>query len=230
MKKYTPDKKYHIMKRDEVRSFDSWAINELGIPGVVLMENAGAGCATLMKEILSENVKPKVCIFCGKGNNGGDGYVIARHLLNNGFKVKVVLCGQRENIKGDAKTNLDILGKIHEQPKEIDLETCDIASTVKSFTVDCEMIVDALFGTGLKGALSQKYKQLIDDINSQGIPILAVDIPSGLDCDTGMPLGTAIKADYTVTFAAMKKGFVSNEQSLQYTGQIYIASIGIEPP
>ncbi|MHC4293103.1 MAG: NAD(P)H-hydrate epimerase [Planctomycetota bacterium] len=229
MRKYTPDKNFRIMSREEVRDFDSWAINDLGIPGVVLMENAGRSCAELIKEELAAISEPKVCIFCGKGNNGGDGYVIARHLLNSGFKIKVVLCGQSEKVVGDAKINLDILQQIHEPVNEIELETCDIASTVKSFALGCEMIVDALFGTGLKGELNASYKQLIECINALGIPTLAVDIPSGLDCDTGEILGTSIKAKYTVTFAAMKKGFVSNVQAPEYTGQIYISSIGVEP-
>jgi NAD(P)H-hydrate epimerase len=229
MRKYTHDKKFRIMTRDEVRDFDAWAINDLGIPGAVLMENAGRSCAELIKEELAAISEPKVCIFCGKGNNGGDGYVIARHLINCGFEVKVVLCGQAEKVAGDAKINLDILRQVHEPIDEIDIETCDIASTVKSFALGCEMIVDALFGTGLKGELNTSYKQLIECINAQGFPILAVDIPSGLDCDTGKVLGAAIKAEYTVTFAAMKKGFVSNVQASEYTGQIYISSIGVEP-
>ncbi|MHC4757645.1 MAG: NAD(P)H-hydrate epimerase [Planctomycetota bacterium] len=218
------------MTRDEVRAFDSWAINELGIPGVVLMENAGASCADLIKEILSHNPNPKVCVFCGKGNNGGDGYVIARHLINSGFEVKVLLCGRHDKIEGDAKINLDILEQIQQPIEEMNLETCDITQTVKSFVTGCDMIVDALFGTGLQGELKKPYKRLIENINTQGISILSVDIPSGVDCDTGIPLGAAVKAEYTVTFAAVKKGFISNEKALQYTGQIYIASIGVEPP
>jgi len=230
MEQYTHDKKFPVLSRDEVRSFDSWAINELGISGVVLMENAGRSCAERIKEKLARETEPRVCIFCGKGNNGGDGYVTARHLVNSGFNVKVVLCGRRQDVSGDAKINLDILEKMHIPVEELDLKTCDIPSTVESLTSRCNMIVDALFGTGLNGELRQPYKQFIETINSRQIPIVAVDIPSGIDCDTGEPLGTAIKAQETVTFGAMKKGFVSNKQALQYTGRIYIASIGVEPP
>jgi NAD(P)H-hydrate epimerase len=229
MEKYTSDKKFPIMTRNEVRNFDSWAINELGIPGVVLMENAGRSCAEFIIEKLSQFSGPRVCIFCGKGNNGGDGYVIARHLVNSGFKVKVVLCGRREKVSGDAKINMDILERMHGQIEELDLDTCDISLSVESFTSGCNMIVDALLGTGLNGELNQHYKKFIETINVQGIPVLAVDIPSGLDCDTGKPLGSAIKSEATVTFVAMKKGFISNVHAHQYTGQIYIASIGIEP-
>ena len=106
MEKYHADKKYAVMTRDEVRAFDRWAIDTLGVPGVVLMENAGASCADLIKEILSHNPNPKVCVFCGKGNNGGDGYVIARHLINSGFEVKVLLCGRHDKIKGDERGTL----------------------------------------------------------------------------------------------------------------------------
>jgi NAD(P)H-hydrate epimerase len=126
MQKYSANKNGHShasrqcaeMSRDEVRAFDAWAINTLGIPGVALMENAGRSCAELIKEELDSRFcgndkaasdAAKVCIFCGTGNNGGDGYVIARHLLNSGFKVTVVLCADRNKVKGDAKTNLDIL-------------------------------------------------------------------------------------------------------------------------
>ena len=104
------------MSRDEVRAFDSWAINTLRIPGVVLMENAGRSCAELIKEKLSKVSKPKVCIFCGTGNNGGDGYVIARHLIKSRYNVSVIIVGDRSRIKGDAKTNLDILEKLGPLP------------------------------------------------------------------------------------------------------------------
>src|SRR5512145_781512 len=112
MKKYSPNERCAVMTRDEVRVFDAWAINTLGVPGVVLMENAGRSCAELVKDKLKDVANPNVCIFCGTGNNGGDGYVIARHLLDSGFGVTVVLCGQREKIKGDAKINLDVLERM----------------------------------------------------------------------------------------------------------------------
>ena len=217
------------MSRDEVRAFDSWAINELGIPGVVLMENAGRSCAELIKEELAGAANPKVCIFCGTGNNGGDGYVIARHLLNSGFEVVVVVCGERKKIKGDAKINLDILEGLGQPIEQLNLKESDISGRVVSFAADADMLVDSLFGTGLSGELSDEYKQLIERINAQHCAILAVDIPSGLDCDSGRPLGAAIKADYTVTFAAVKKGFTSAETAAPYTGEIFVASIGVEP-
>lgn len=218
------------MSRDEVRAVDRWAIEEMGVPGVVLMENAGRSCAELVKERLQEVDRPRVCIFCGTGNNGGDGYVIARHLLNAAFGVTVVVCGKREKIGGDARTNLDILERLGLAIDRLDPGEQDIASRVQALAGRADMIVDALFGTGLQGPLRGDYRVLIEAINALGIPILAVDIPSGLDCDTGRPLGAAIKAADTVTFVVAKRGFVAWPGVGAYTGQIYVASIGVEPP
>ncbi len=229
MEKYSPDKNCIVMTRDEVRAFDSWAINTLGIPGVVLMENAGRSCAELIKDKLKDVAGPKVCIFCGTGNNGGDGYVIARHLINSGYKVVVVVCGDRNKIKGDAKLNLDILERLGRRIERLNLRAGDIGGQVGAFAADADMLVDSLFGTGLSGQLSDEYKQLIESINAQSCPILAVDIPSGLDCDSGQPLGAAVRANYTVTFVAVKKGFTSAGGTVAYTGEIFTASIGVEP-
>ena len=228
MEKYSSDKKFVVMTKEQVRAVDSWAINTLGVPGVVLMENAGRSCAELIKEKLKDVAIPKVCIFCGTGNNGGDGYVIARHLLNSDFEVVVVICGDRGKVKGDAKINLDILERLGLPIEQLNLKDGDVPDKVEAFAADADMIVDGLFGTGLSGQLSDEYKQLIESINACNCPILAVDIPSGLDCDAGQPLGAAIRASYTVTFVAVKKGFAS-ESAAKYTGEIFVASIGVEP-
>ena len=229
MEKYTPDKKCIVMTRDEVRAFDKWAINTLGIAGVVLMENAGRSCAEMIKEKLAGIKNPKVCIFCGTGNNGGDGYVVARNLLNSGFRVAVTICGEKSKIKGDAKANLDILEKLGQPIEQINLKNDNIPNKVKAFTASTDMLVDALLGTGLEGKLKGEYLELVESINERNLPVLAVDIPSGLDCDIGKPLGTAIKATYTVTFVAVKKGFTLSRDAAEYTGEIFVASIGVEP-
>jgi NAD(P)H-hydrate epimerase len=229
MKRYKLGEKCVVMSREEVRSVDAWAMNKLGIPGVVLMENAGRSCAELIVEKLSHKKKPKVCIFCGTGNNGGDGFVAARHLRNSPrqIQVVVVICGQREKISGDAKTNLDILEKLGQPVEVLDINNPEIGRQVRDFAGDAGLIVDGLFGTGLKGEVSEPYQRLIEEINAQNTGVLAIDIPSGLDCDTGVPLGAAIKADWTVTFVALKKGFLAKE-AVNYTGEIFIASIGVE--
>jgi NAD(P)H-hydrate epimerase len=231
MKKFVPAEadNFVVMSRSEVRTFDAWAINELGIPGTVLMENAGRSCAELVIARLADIDRPKVCIFCGIGNNGGDGYVIARHLNNAQIEARIVICGGKAKIKGDALINLQIIEGINLPIDLMDMAESQIAEQVKSFAAGCDVLVDALFGTGLKGDLRDGYALLIDRINVQNLPIVAVDIPSGLDCDTGSALGTAVKAAATVTFAAVKKGFVVCPDAANYTGEIYVASIGVEP-
>ena len=214
------------MTRDEVRAFDAWAINTLGIPGVALMENAGRSCTELIIDKLKDISEPKVCVFCGTGNNGGDGYVIARHLINQDIKTTVVVCGNRNKIKGDAKINLDILERMGEPIERLNPADRDIAGQVGRFTAGTDILVDGIFGTGLRGQLSDEYRRLIESINACNSPVLAVDIPSGLDCDSGEPLGAAIEAAWTVTFVAVKKGFTF-ATAAQYTGIIFVASIGI---
>jgi NAD(P)H-hydrate epimerase len=213
-----------VLTRQQVRDFDSWAINTADVPGVVLMENAGRSCAEIVITELKKRNGSKVCIFCGTGNNGGDGFVIARHLTNAGIDVVVGLCGPSSKIKGDALVNYKIASNMKIAIKEL----ADRESSVRALAKDCDLIVDAIFGTGLAGSLAGGFDKLINTINSLGKPIIAVDIPSGLDCDTGEPLETAVKALATVTFAAAKKGF-KNPKSTEYTGDVYIASIGIEP-
>lgn len=213
-----------VLTRQQVRDFDAWAINTASVPGVVLMENAGRSCAEIVISELKKRNGSKVCIFCGTGNNGGDGFVIARHLKNAGFSVVVGLCGPSSKIKGDALVNYKIASNIKITIEELP----DRENSVRALAKDCDLIVDAIFGTGLTGSLAGGFDKLINTINSLNKPIVAVDIPSGLDCDTGLTLETAVKAIATVTFAAAKKGFKSPE-SAQYTGDVYIASIGIEP-
>ena len=229
MEKYTPENEFRVMSRDEVRRVDAWAIDEIGAPGAVLMENAGRSCAELVKQRLAGIDRPKVCVFCGVGNNGGDGYVIARHLLNAGFQVRIVLCGERDKVRGDARVNLDILERLGHPVEPLDPGAENLPVHVRAFAGDADLLVDALFGTGLRGELSCEFRSLIETINGLGRPILAVDIPSGLDCDSGEPLGAAVRAACTVTFVAMKKGFLASAEASRYTGEIYVASIGVEP-
>jgi NAD(P)H-hydrate epimerase len=193
------------MTRDEVRAFDAGAINTLGIPGVALMDNAGRSCAELIEDKLKD---------------------IARHLINRGVRVTVVVCGDRGKIKGDAKTNLDILEQMGESIERLNPADQDIAGKIELLSTGAGVIVDSLFGTGLRGQLSDEYRRLIESINACESRVLAVDIPSGLDCDAGEPLGVAIRAAWTVTFVAVKKGFLSSNAA-QYTGEIFVASIGI---
>ncbi len=218
--------KYVIMTRDEVRRLDAWAIDSLGVPGVVLMENAGRSCAELIIDRLKAADRPRVCIFCGTGNNGGDGFVIARHLAIVDIGVLVVICGDKERIKGDALTNLAVIERMDVAVERMEMDGDRILSQVRELASGCEMLVDAIFGTGLQGELRGEYPELITCLNSCGAEIVAVDIPSGMDCDTGLPLPICTEASFTVTFAAVKKGFVACPEAHAATGTVFVASIG----
>ena len=217
------------MSRQRVREFDAWAISEMGIPSVVLMENAGKNCASVIIDMLERISTDNVTIIAGTGNNGGDGFVIARHLYNASVKVRVVVLGDIDRIAGDARTNLVILEKMDIPVISIDLDE-SVCRRIKELTSDSGLLVDAIFGTGLSGACREPYPVIIQCINGLGIPVAAVDIPSGLDCDLGVPTDgvNAIKAQLTVTFVAMKEGFVVGCAS-EYTGKVLTASIGIKP-
>jgi hydroxyethylthiazole kinase-like uncharacterized protein yjeF len=234
MKKYQRGENCLLFSREQSRAFDAWAINTVGVPGVVLMENAGRSCAEFIAEKLAGKPDPQVRILCGLGNNGGDGFVIARHLLNRNFNIVTLICGDPGKIKGDAKINLDILKALNasiKSPALSQIEPLGLsnAGTIKSrIAAKADIIVDAVFGTGLTGQLRDDSKAIIEAINSLGRPILSVDIPSGLDCDTGQPLGASVKATWTVTFAAVKKGFAA-ETAHEFTGEVYVSSIGVVP-
>ncbi len=201
-----------ILTRDQVRAIDRRAIEEFGVPGVVLMENAGRGAAEVL---LSLGARGPILICCGKGNNGGDGFVVARHLENRGLIVRVLLFAKPEELAGDAATNYEILRRSG-VPMEV---------RAGPPLGSAEWIIDALFGTGLAGAVRPPFDAVIAAINASGAKVLAVDIPSGLDCDSGQPLGPTVRADHTVTFVAQKKGF-ENPASHPWVGTVHVVDIG----
>lgn len=222
-------KQFAVMSRQAVRDFDRRAIEQMQIPGVVLMENAGRNCAELILEQLGGIRDPRVCIFCGAGNNGGDGFVIARHLFNQGVRVHIVICTTTAKIKGDAKANYDICRAMKLPMDTVDIESPDVYRIIEERVQGCDLLVDALLGTGLSGELKSPTALLISSLNAHNIPIIAVDIPSGMDCDTGLPLPVCIEAQATVTFAAIKQGFVTCTESRTATGRVFVADIGITP-
>ena len=217
------------MNRDQIRKFDKYAIEQIGVPGTVLMENAGRGCTEIIMEFLPEcRENCSALVICGTGNNGGDGYVISRHLLNRGFSVDILVAGRLEKIKGDALVNLNILKNMGVKIHHISPASPETDFVISKFAGRADVLVDAIFGTGLTGQVRQDYASLIYSINKQDCTVAAVDIPSGLDCDTGRPLGAAVKAGFTVTFAAMKKG-LKQPEAAEYTGDVRVVSIGIDP-
>ena len=219
------DSTKRALRRNEVREIDRKAIEEYEIPGIILMENAGRNVVEEILKILPEPDKAKVVIFCGKGNNGGDGFVIARHLYNKGVNVSVYLLSRISNVlaDGDASTNLKILLNMNLKIKE--LEEVDIEEIGKKLQ-GCNIIVDAIFGTGLSGEVREPARSLIMKINETNIPVVSVDIPSGLDCNEGVVLGAAVKATKTVTFVAAKTGFFK-ECGREYTGELVVSDISV---
>ncbi len=214
-----------VLSRIETREIDRKAIEEYEIPGIILMENAGRDVVEEILKILPEPNKAKVVIFCGKGNNGGDGFVIARHLYNKNINISVYLTTKVSNFiaNGDASTNLKILLNMGIEIKE--LQDSDVDGIGKELQ-DCNLIVDAIFGTGLSGEIREPVNSLIEKINESNSPVISVDIPSGLDCDTGTILGTAVKATKTVTFVAAKTGFFK-ECGKECTGELILTDISM---
>ena len=210
-----------ILSREQVRAIDRRAIDEFGVPGVVLMENAGRGAAEVL---LSLGARGPVVICCGKGNNGGDGFVIARHLDNRGVPVRVLLFADPATLTGDAALNHDILSRSG-VPLDVSAGPVVDEAALRQELAVAEWVVDALFGTGLAGLVRPPFDRVIAAINASGAKVLAVDIPSGLDCDTGQPLGPTVRAQHTVTFVAEKKGF-ANPAAREWTGAVHVADIG----
>jgi NAD(P)H-hydrate epimerase len=208
-----------LLSRDEVRAVDRRAI-EGGVPGVVLMENAGRGAAELLVAL---GVHGPVAVCCGKGNNGGDGFVIARHLDIRRVPVRVLLCCRPEELSGDAAVHYQIIARsglpivVHAPPA---------MDTLRAELAAAEWVVDALFGTGLSGPVRTPFDQIIAAINESPARVLAVDIPSGLDCDTGRPLGAAVRARHTATFVALKKGF-AEPAAREWLGKVHVIDIGV---
>lgn len=214
------------LSREQSRLVDQIALEQYHIPGVVLMENAGRNCAELL---LAQEPNGPVTILVGKGNNAGDGFVIARHLHNRQVDVRLVLMTSPEQFQGDALANWRIV-----QAMRIPWtawQPTNTNSPALPWMRDSCWIVDALLGTGIQGMVREPFAGIISAANRQalrpdGPRILAIDLPSGLDCDTGQILGVCIQADLTATCVAPKIGFRQNE-GLSHTGKVHVIDIGV---
>jgi len=210
--------------RETIRSWDLRAIQDFGMPGIVLMENAGAGAARIIAELAREPepLPQPFVILCGPGNNGGDGFVIARHLYNRELEVHVWIAGSAEYAESsDARVNLDILKRM-----AIPLSLALAGPQEPAAALGRGTIVDALFGTGLSRPLRAPFLDWVEAVNRNGRPVVAVDIPSGLDANTGEILGAAVFADHTITFAASKLGFERGEGP-KHCGRVHVVDIGM---
>jgi NAD(P)H-hydrate epimerase len=212
--------KLRPIRREESRAIDRRAMEEYGLCGLVLMENAGRG---VVDHLQSLGLSGPVVVCCGKGNNAGDGFVIARHLDLRGWPVRVLVWAEAEDLTGDAGTNFRVLQKMDvplllfgrgHQPKQLDDALAGAA-----------WAVDALLGTGARGDPRPPLDAVIDQLNASPVPKLAVDLPSGLDCDTGKAAEHTIRAAHTCTFVAPKTGFLAPGAD-RYTGEVHVLDIG----
>jgi len=220
------------LTRQQVRQVDRLAVEVLGIPGIVLMENAGRNAAVAIVDLLAKQCnlavnQAQVAILCGGGNNAGDGYVIARHLRNAGASVTVYAFKDPRKLTGDAGVNHHICAQMGVSIYSI--ATPEQLAAQAPNWAKAHVVVDALLGTGFTGAVRADLAGVIQRCNDlSGPKIVAVDVPSGLDCNTGQPSNATIQADMTVTFVASKTGFVADE-ALPYVGEVIVADIGTPP-
>src|SRR5688572_23185363 len=206
--------------RATIREWDRRAIEDFGIPGILLMENAGSGRARIIEEVLGTSGEGEpVRILCGPGNNGGDGFVVARHLHARGIPVEVLLVSPAGHAPGsDSGVNLAILSRLR---VPIDRDRLPAPGVFPDGT-----IVDALFGSGLSRPLTSPHDAWVRACRDSGRPVFALDIPSGLDADTGLILGDAVTARHTITFAAAKLGFY-REEGPRLCGHVHVVDVGI---
>lgn len=216
-----PATKMLVLNRRQTRLVDQQAIRELGMSGLVLMENAGRGVVDVL---LGLGVTGPVAIACGKGNNAGDGLVIARHLENHGIAVRTLLWARPTELADDARTNYEILRRAGSRVELIDnaAQPADVLAALKN----ADWIVDALLGTGATGAPRPPLDAVLAALNGAPAKKLAVDLPSGFDCDSGAAAAPTFRADHTCTFVAHKPGFLAPGAS-QYTGQVHVIDIGV---
>jgi NAD(P)H-hydrate epimerase len=210
----------NTLDRAQVREVDRRAIDDYGLSGLVLMENAGRGVADVLCRL---GIAGPVVICCGKGNNGGDGFVIARHLDLRGHAVRVLVWAEADELRGDAGVNFQILRKCG-VPLEI-FPAVHQPERLAAALAGAAWVVDALLGTGARGEPRPPIDSVIDQLNAAPPPRLAVDLPSGLDCDTGQPARHTVRAAHTCTFVAAKPGF-SIPGADRYTGAIHVLDIG----
>ena len=207
-----------------MREADRFTIEDIGIPSLVLMENAGRQVVAAIEAAYERQLAGRIAVLCGRGNNGGDGFVIARTLLQRGVDTAVFVIGSLSDVRGDARTNLDILGRLGVTVVEIaDEQSWELHFSEIS---QCTLIVDAILGTGVKAAVTGMLETVIADVNAADIPIVAVDLPSGLSADTPQLPGDCVNAAMTVTLAAPKLPLVLPPGEV-HAGDVVIADIGI---
>ena len=219
----------YLVTAGQIQDMDKKAIETFGISGVVLMESAGRGAFDFLLKKFKNIKTKKIAVIAGRGNNGGDGFVIARYLMEKGIDVTAFLLSSKKKVTGDAKVNMDLLQKLCDRSHScsiVEIPDADTFKSQKNRILHYNFFIDAILGTGLNSDVRGFFKDAIELINSSGKPVFSVDIPSGLHSDTGQPLGVAVKADATATFAFAKAGHILYPGN-NYTGDLEIVDIGI---
>jgi ADP-dependent NAD(P)H-hydrate dehydratase / NAD(P)H-hydrate epimerase len=216
-----------VLNTEQMREADRRTTDEIGIPSVILMENAGRQAVAAMEAAFDDLASSRVGVICGRGNNGGDGFVVARTLVQRGVETSVFLLGSVADVRGDARTHLEILGRIGLTLVEI----TDAQEWELHFTeiAECDLIVDAIVGTGFRGRLSGLLETVVADVNGLGVPVVSIDLPTGVSADSHTLEGQAIEASMTVTLAAPKIPLVFPPAD-SHAGDLVIADIGIPYP
>ncbi len=214
--------KREAITAEEMAEIDKKAV-EFGIPRLLLMENAGGAVARTIMEKFDH--KLKIIVFAGTGNNGGDGFVAARHLANKGAKVDVFLIGDSRSIRTEeARLNWNLIRRMERSIKIYVVRSPSNLKKAKHYLKRADVFIDAMLGTGLRGPLREPFSSVVRLIDESGVPVVSVDAPTGLNPSTGEVQGFTVKAVYTVTFHKMKKGF---SKAKEYTGDVVVADIGI---
>ena len=213
-----------LFSTEQIRKIDDFAINHLGIPGVVLMENASREIFQKISERIEYLESPKIGFVCGKGNNGGDGFATARHFSNAGYKVEVVYIGSENEMSGDCRFNYQVLKKLSNTNKNIEIVKFVSIRSLSSLK-RCNIICDAILGSGSQGELREPYRSIINFVNKLNAQKVAIDIPTGLEADSGYSEFSFI-ADFTITLGQLKKGLFIGDGKV-YSGDVEKGGIGI---
>ena len=213
-----------VLNTQQMRDADRQTIDDIGLPSIVLMENAGRQAVAAMEAAFEDLASSKVGVLCGRGNNGGDGFVVARTLAQRGIEAVVYLLASVNDVRGDARVNLEILGRVGVTVVEIsNAQEWELHFTEIS---ECDLIVDAIVGTGFHGPLTGLLETVVADVNGLGVPTVAIDLPTGVSADSHEIEGDAIEASMTVTLAAPKLPLILPPADV-YGGDLVIADIGI---
>src|SRR5437016_3624134 len=214
-----------IVTAAQMQALDRRTITEARIPGLTLMSRAGASVVAAMERVFAPLSGKAVAVVCGKGNNGGDGFVVARLLRQKRARARVLLMSQASDLTGDART---MYRRFMREAGKSAVHVCPAHDRTRTLLESSDLIVDALLGTGLSAPVTGPYRTTIEAINDAGRPVIAVDLPSGIHADTGVVLGTAVRAFLTITFGLPKLGLYVGA-GIDHAGEVHVADIGIPP-